>query len=888
MAVQEVVQPQEAHIPAVARDTVSPSDPPFSGIRQMCTADKYDNDIDTSPHAFAAHRRRTWPFPVPQFSVTTGASGYAAIYDAVRSVGLPNCMGARVPLPSALNIEAWRNYINHDTDEADLLEYVLFGFPLGYLGPQSSTDGVQNHDSALRFPSHINDFIAVEIEAGALIGPFNSAPFTPWAHISPIMSRPKADGDRRRVITDLTFPTDQSVNAYIMKNSALGEIREHTLPTVANLVTALHQAGPEAYMFTVDIARAYKNFCSDPLDWPLLCLKWENDYYVDVSMPFGARASSCFMQRIANFITRVLNDEGIRAIMYLDDIVVVAPDHQSASRQYKRVRGLLAELGLPEAVDKAQPPATKVRWLGINVDAHAMTLSIPKDKVDEALQVASRYATARSINKRQLQSLIGKLVHVAKCVEPARIFISRLLDALRAFGDRLYIKVSQDMRADIAWFAEFAHSWNGVSLIPPLSPHKIIQVDACLTGVGATDGRTAYAARVAPDHDVVSNITEIEAANVVIALHTFITEEDAGGHIMVQCDNAAAVQVFTAGRAHNRVLAECARAIWMVQAKYAVRLSFSHIAGAKNQVADALSRAHTSSAYHNLAGEFINMYDLTVVRPCTYVLSNLYPPIICRSGAELAKGPGGEEAGTGPSTWDTGGTQDDGRRVGSVLPTVRHGPNPDDRDRGVFMDRISGEQGDCSPDHQEQVITGTHIREAGRRLPTRPKPHKGRTSHRGSSEAKRLYTTRQGCHTSTAPEEGTGGPRLVGQWTDGENGGPPHVFWRVAPVGGRPTNRKGIRPEAPPHEGRHHSGRNSHHHYKSGEKPSEVQSKEGRYIIPHRRPPYVPSQGSHNGLGYHTKRATDSPTTNIHEQKYPNAHILLARGMGEGHACNRG
>ena len=351
-----------------------------------------------------------------------------------------------------------------------------------------------------------------------------------------------------------------------MKNSALGQVTDHTLPSVADLVRVLRSTGSGAYLCTVDIARAYKNFFSDPLDWPLLCVKWAQQYYLDVSMPFGARASSCFMQRVANLITRILADEGITAIMYLDDLVVVAPSLKDAQAHYDRVRGLLQELGLPEAPDKAQPPSQCVRWLGINIDAKAMSLSIPQEKVEEALAAVRRYVSARSINKKQLQSLIGRLVHVAKCVEPARIFISRLLQALRAFGDRMYIKVTDDMRADMSWFLKFLIPWNGLSLIPRASPTRNIQVDACLTGVGATDGTVAYAARIAPDADPVANITEIEAANIVIALHTFITGADAGGHIRVECDNLPSVQALTSGRAHNPILAECARAIWMLHA----------------------------------------------------------------------------------------------------------------------------------------------------------------------------------------------------------------------------------------------------------------------------------------------------------------------------------
>ena len=670
-----------------------------------------------SPHAFSAHRTRTWPYPSREFSTGDSLHDYTAIYDVVRSTGLPNCMAARVPIHTTLKVDAWRRYIDVDTDESDLLQYVQFGFPLGYMGPTSPTENIDNHDSATRFPTHVDGFVAAEIGEGALLGPFGAPPFTPWAHVSPIMSRPKAEGGKRRIITDLTFPHNSSINAYVMKNSALGDVRDHTLPSVVDLVKALRSVGPGAYLCTVDIARAYKNFVSDPLDWPLLCLRWRGSYYLDVSMPFGARASSCFMQRVANFIVRVLRDEGVTAIMYLDDLVIIAPSLQVANNHYHRARELLQELGLPEAHDKAQPPAHNVKWLGINVDS-LNSLSIPQEKVDDALAAVSRYGAAKSINKRQLQSLIGRLVHVAKCVEPARIFISCLLQGLRAFCDRSYIKVSDDMRADLAWFAEFLAPWNGLSLIPKPTPHKVIQVDACLTGIGATDGTTAYAARVAPDDDPVANITEIEAANIVIALHTFVTDQDAGGHLLVQCDNLPAVQALTTGRAHNPVLAECARAVWLLQARFAFKISFSHIPGAENQVADAMSRAHLSGGYRYLAQDFIQELRLVIVHPCTHILSLMHPPILSRCGMELAGSKGGEQAGTGSSTWHQSCTEVDRGGAHGVLPPIPHGPSLHDRGGRVHLGRVPREQGHFPGHSKKQSVPCQGLHEAGGRVPS--------------------------------------------------------------------------------------------------------------------------------------------------------------------------
>lgn len=182
-----------------------------------------------------------------------------------------------------------------------------------------------------------------------------------------------------------------------------------------------------------------------------------------------------------------------------------------------------------------------------------MTLSIPA-KINKRLEVVKKYKARRSMSKKELQSVIGKLVHVAKCVPPARLFISCLLEALRE-AKKKYIKVSGDMKQDLNWFLTFCQEWNGVYLINPSKPTTAITVDASMTGIGASDGRRAYGKQIAADHQIARNITELESINIAVALHTFI-DSSFRGHLF--CDNAASVQVMESGKGRNKIILEAA------------------------------------------------------------------------------------------------------------------------------------------------------------------------------------------------------------------------------------------------------------------------------------------------------------------------------------------
>ena len=258
------------------------------------------------------------------------APSLVQIYDTVRSTGLPNAMAARVPVPTNLNIGAWESHLNALGDRERVLDFIKFGFPTGYAGPPSNTIDVDNHPSATNFPTHIDYFVNKEFCLRGLVGPYDAAPFHPWCHISPLMSRKKGDTDKRRVITDMTYPQETSVNAYILKNGVYGLECNHSLPTVEALADHIRDMGKGVFLSSIDVSRAYKNFTSDPLDWPLLCFSWKDKYFCDLSMPFGARASSLHMQTVANCITDILSAKGITSYMYLDDLIIISSNREEA------------------------------------------------------------------------------------------------------------------------------------------------------------------------------------------------------------------------------------------------------------------------------------------------------------------------------------------------------------------------------------------------------------------------------------------------------------------------------------------------------------------------------------------------------------------------------
>lgn len=130
-----------------------------------------------------------------------------------------------------------------------------------------------------------------------------------------------------------------------------------------------------------------------------------------------------------------------------------------------------------------------------------------------------------TISKRMTQRLVGKINHIGRCVRGARLFMSRILQALREAHDSDTIRVC-DICPDLHWFAMFLAKFNGVSAIKQRTPTKTIMADSCLTGGGATDLKRCYSIVYPPEVAATHHINSLETPNCLIALRTLLSNND--------------------------------------------------------------------------------------------------------------------------------------------------------------------------------------------------------------------------------------------------------------------------------------------------------------------------------------------------------------------------
>ena len=142
-----------------------------------------------------------------------------------------------------------------------------------------------NHASAIQNSDHVQQYLQEELTHRAILGPFTQPPFS--VHVSPLMVRDKQDSDQKRTIMDLSWPKGLSLNNGVTKDMYLDTPYTLHYPSIDNITAALSKLGPGAQLSKIDISRAFRQIKIDPGDIDLLGMKFQGQYFIDLSVAFG-------------------------------------------------------------------------------------------------------------------------------------------------------------------------------------------------------------------------------------------------------------------------------------------------------------------------------------------------------------------------------------------------------------------------------------------------------------------------------------------------------------------------------------------------------------------------------------------------------------------------
>ena len=136
----------------------------------------------------------------------------------------------------------------------DLKQFLVNGFQYGFSIGCDNTPSVplsKNHSSAVNHSEVINSHIQKSLELNHIAGPFPHPPFDPFIS-SPLGVIPKSEPGQFRIIHDLSYPKDNSVNFYIPKENSA--VHYDSVDWIIHLV---QQNGIHCLMAKTDIQDAF-------------------------------------------------------------------------------------------------------------------------------------------------------------------------------------------------------------------------------------------------------------------------------------------------------------------------------------------------------------------------------------------------------------------------------------------------------------------------------------------------------------------------------------------------------------------------------------------------------------------------------------------------------
>ena len=323
----------------------------------------------------------------------------------------------------------------------------------------------------------------------------------------------------------------------------------------------------------------------------------------------GQRNAAMACSRTTDAVVYMHQKNGYEATTnYLDDLIGVSAPSQGWEA-YDSLGQLLKELGLLENLSKACPPATTQIVLGVLIDTVKGTVSVPEGRMREIIPLVNKWQGKKKSSKIELQSLIGKLQYITKCVQQSRVFLNRLLEALRSMKKKKSINLSESFQKDLKWWSMFIRQYNGVSFIPSAiwaEPDVTFATDSCLVGCGGICGREYFHTAFPKDIEEQGlPIHRLEMLAVLLAVRIWGSRLQAS-KVQIYCDNEPAVRVINSGRTKDAFMGSCIRELWLEVAKYGFELRAVHLPGEENRVPDWLSRWNCGESYRELFYRYIS------------------------------------------------------------------------------------------------------------------------------------------------------------------------------------------------------------------------------------------------------------------------------------------
>lgn len=494
---------------------------------------------------------------------------------------------------------------------AYLVDGLRNGFRMGFTGPRDITRESPN----MRF--HVGDKIDLwnkimkEVRENHTAGPFRGKHQLPFKHYwqNPVGLIPKkGNPNETRMIVNLSYKDNFSVNHFTNKEECTVKYRD--MDAAVAMIMEIHNKHGQVFLSKCDGRAAFKQLPISPSDYHLLVMKAEDPvsnemcYFVDKVVVFGSSKSCRIFSDFAASLAHIAqhSDEfGRHPNEYLDDVLNAGHDRESCNGSLRNYLRICEEINFPISEEKTEWATQIIIFLGLLINTITLTLSIPIEKRDNALNQIEIILRSKKITMHVLQRLTGLLNFLSRAIVPGRTFTHRFYDRMVGLKQHHHLKVDTEMREDLMVWKDFLKlnqalcrpflDFSSTLIAEDLDFYTDASRSQKLAAFGLVFGdEWTYGEfpRWASVTDQV-NIQTLEMYALMVGIVLF-AEKLATRRVKVYCDNQAVVGMVNNGTSRCKTCMKFIRMITEATMRHQVRVFVQYVKSLDNTRADPLSR----------------------------------------------------------------------------------------------------------------------------------------------------------------------------------------------------------------------------------------------------------------------------------------------------------
>ena len=249
---------------------------------------------------------------------------------------------------------------------------------------------------------------------------------------------------------------------------------------------------PGDWMTKVDLKDAYFMIPVASNMKRLLRFRWQGKAYQFNCLPFGLSSAPWVFTKTTRSIVTILRTLGLKIIIYIDDILIMADSQAMAREHTAALIFLLENLGFIINHPKSLlDPTQEIDFLGFMINSETMEIKMPGEKIKHIRLEAKKLQEKDSCQAIALSRLLGKLNHASQAIPPAPLFYRNLQlclqRSLEGKGGKDYTApayLTIPAMEELKWWQQHLTKWNGRCLLSR-TPDLVIETDASTVGWGA-------------------------------------------------------------------------------------------------------------------------------------------------------------------------------------------------------------------------------------------------------------------------------------------------------------------------------------------------------------------------------------------------------------------